>query len=87
MQGHLCLQWKWAGQGAYNIGTEISTDFNTIYKIITEEMDSNIKSKYEKNPFSSYQMFIQANIEKAKNELGFYPEYDIKSGVRAMLST
>ncbi len=50
-------------------------------------MDSNIKSKYEKNPFSSYQMFIQANIEKAKNELGFYPEYDIKSGVRAMLST
>ena len=73
--------------GAYNIGTGISTDFNTIYKIITEEMDSNIKSKCEKNPFSSYQMFIQANIEKAKNELGFYPEYDIKSGVRAMLST
>ena len=73
--------------GAYNIGTGISTDFNTIYKIITEEMDSNIKSKYEKNPFSSYQMFTQANIEKAKNELGFYPEYDIKSGLRDMLST
>ena len=70
---------------AYNIGTGVSTDFNTIYKIIKEEMDSNIEPKYEKNPFSSYQMFTQANIEKAKNELGFDPEYNIRSGVRAML--
>ena len=45
MQGHLCLQWKWAGQGggAYNIGTGVSTDFNTIYEIIKEEMNSRIK--------------------------------------------
>ena len=93
---------------AYNIGTGGSTDFNTIYKIIKEEMDSpasvfrsfgtdiiykiikeemdsSIEPKYEKNPFSSYQMFIQANIEKVKTELGFNPEYDIRSGVRALL--
>ena len=70
---------------AYNIGTGVSTDFNTIYKIIKEEMDSGSEPKYEKNPFSSYQMFTQANIEKAKTELGFNPEYDIRSGVRAML--
>ena len=70
---------------AYNIGTGISTDFNTIYKIIKEEMGSNVEPKYEKNPFSSYQMFTQAIIEKAKNDLGFSLEYDIRSGVRAML--
>ena len=70
---------------AYNIGTGVSTDFNTIYKIIKEEMDSSIEPKYETNPFSSYQMFTQANIEKAKTELGFNPEYDIRSEVRAML--
>ena len=70
---------------AYNIGTGISTDFNTIYKIVKEEMNSNIEAKYEKNPFSSYQMFTQADIEKAKNDLGFTPEYDIRSGVREML--
>ena len=44
-----------------------------------------ISGKYEKNPFSSYQMFTQANIEKAKADLGFDPEYDIRSGVREML--
>ena len=70
---------------AYNIGTGASTDFNTIYKIISEEMGSRIKPKYEKNPFSSYQMFTEANIEKAKADLGFTPEYNIRAGVRAML--
>lgn len=70
---------------AYNIGTGVSTDFNTICKIISEEMHSSIKPKYEKNPFSSYQMFTEANIEKAKADLGFTPEYNIRSGIRAML--
>ncbi len=70
---------------AYNIGTGISTDFNSIYKIIKEEMGSNVEPKYVKNPFSSYQMFTQAIMDKAKNDLGFTPEYDIRLGVRAML--
>ena len=71
---------------AYNIGTGISTDFNSIYKIIKGEMSSNVEPKYVKNPFFSYQMFTQAIMDKAKNDLGFTPEYDIKSGVRAMLN-
>ena len=43
---------------AYNIGTGVSTNFNTIYKIIKEEIGSNVEPRYEKNTFSSYQMFI-----------------------------
>ena len=70
---------------AYNIGTEISTDFNTIFKIIKEEMHSDIEAKYVMNPFKSYQMFTMANIEKARKELQFEPEYDIRSGIRRML--
>jgi Nucleoside-diphosphate-sugar epimerases len=71
---------------AYNIGTGFTTDFNAIYKIIKEEMHSNAEPKYETIPFSTYQMFTQANIEKARNDLGFSPEYDIKSGIKEMLS-
>ena len=59
--------------------------FNTIYKIIKEEMGANVEPEYEKNPFFSYQMFTQAVIEKAKNDLSFIPEYDIRTRVRAML--
>ena len=70
---------------AYNIGTGISTDFNTIFKILKEEMRSDIEAKYVKNPFTSYQMFTMANIEKARKELQFEPEYDIRAGVKRML--
>ena len=48
-------------------------------------MGANVEPEYEKNPFFSYQMFTQAVIEKAKNDLSFIPEYDIRTRVRAML--
>ena len=69
---------------AYNIGTGISTDFNSIFKILKEEMHSDIEAIYVKNPFTSYRMLIMANIEKAKKELQFEPEYDIRAGVKRM---
>ena len=80
----LALEKAKAGK-AYNIDTGISTDFNTIYKIIKQEMHSDIEAKYIKNPFTSYQMFTMANIEKARKELQFEPEYDIRAGVKRML--
>ena len=48
-------------------------------------MNSDIEAKYIKNPFTSYQMFTMANIEKARKELQFEPEYDIRAGVKRML--
>ncbi len=71
---------------AYNIGTGMSTDFNKIYSIIKDEMHSDIEAKHVKNPFESYQLYTQADMEKTKNDLGFIPEYDIRKGVKKMLS-
>ena len=71
---------------AYNIGTGVSTDFNTIYSIIKDEMHSDIEGKHVKNPFESYQLYTQADMEKTKKDLGFVPEYDIRKGVKKMLS-
>jgi nucleoside-diphosphate-sugar epimerase len=70
---------------AYNIGTGVTTNFNDIYNIVKEEMNSNIEPKYVKNPFKSYQMYTKANIERAKKEISFVPEYDIRKGVKKML--
>ena len=71
---------------AYNIGTGVSTDFNKIYSIIKDEMHSDIEAKHVKNPFESYQLYTQADMEKTKKDLGFVPEYDIRKGVKKMLS-
>ncbi len=47
-------------------------------------MHSDIEARYVRNPFTSYQMFTMANIGKAKKELQFEPEYDIKTVVKKM---
>jgi len=69
----------------YNVGTGVSTDFNTIFRIIKEEMNFDGDAVYVPNPLKSYQMFTQADITKSKRDLGFEPEYDIRRGVRKIL--
>ena len=71
----------------YNVGTGISTDFNTIFQIVSEEMKYDGGAKYVPNPLKTYQYFTQADISKASKELEFKPEYDILKGVREMIQS
>lgn len=71
---------------SYNIGSGISLSFNEIYSIVKEEMNSSSEAKYIPNPLQSYQYFTQADISKAKRDLDFIPQYDLRSGIRRMLS-
>ena len=70
---------------AYNIGTGVTTSFNDIYRIVAEEMHSDVKPRYVSNPLKNYQYFTQANIAKARRYLGFEPEFDLRAGVRKMI--
>ena len=71
----------------YNVGTGISTDFNTIFQIVREEMKYDGGAKYVPNPLKSYQYFTQADLSKTSKELEFNPEYDIRKGVREMIQS
>ena len=70
---------------SYNVGTSKSTDFNTIFQIIKEEMGYKGDKQYIPNPLKSYQLFTIADITKTKSELKFEPKYDIKTGVKRVL--
>ena len=70
---------------SYNIGTGRTTDFNTIFQIVKEEMGYPDAAEYAPNPLKSYQMFTLADITKAKEELKFEPKYGIRDGVREMI--
>ena len=70
---------------AYNIGTGVTTSFNDIYHVVIEEMHSDMEPRYVPNPLKNYQYFTQADITKARRDLGFTPEFDIRSGVRKMI--
>ena len=71
--------------GAYNVGTGKSTDFNTIFSIVKEEMGYQGEAEYVPNPLKSYQMFTLADVKKAKEELKFEPKYTVRDGVKKMV--
>ena len=71
---------------AYNIGTGISISFNEAFKIVKEEMKYEGEAKYVPVPYKSYQIFTQADITKAKKELGFEPKVSLREGVRRIIS-
>jgi UDP-glucose 4-epimerase len=71
--------------GAYNVGTGKSTDFNTIFRIVKEEMGYQEDAEHVPNPLKSYQMFTLADITKAREELKFETRYDIRDGVKKII--
>ena len=70
---------------SYNVGTGISTDFNSIALLIKKILDSNSKIVHVANPLKSYQMFTQADMNKTRSDLGFGPRYDLSSAIREMI--
>ncbi len=70
---------------AYNVGTGISTSFNEVFRIIKELTGYRGEPRYVPNPYKSYQKFTRADTAKAKKELGFEAEYNIRAGVKKIL--
>ena len=71
---------------SYNIGTGETTNFNDIYRMVAEEMHSEIMAEHIPNPLKNYQYFTQADITKARKDLGFNPEFDLRSGIGKMIA-
>ena len=71
---------------SYNIGTGTTTNFNDIYRMVAEEMHSEVQAEHIPNPLKNYQYFTQADITKARKDLGFEPEFDLRSGIRKMIA-
>ncbi len=56
-----------------------------IYAIVREEMHSDLEAEHVPNPLKNYQYFTQADMAKTMRDLGFMPEYTLRSGIRSML--
>ena len=72
---------------AYNVGTGLSANFNTIFNVIKTEMKFEGEAEYVSNPLKSYQNFTQADMTKTKADLNFSPSYDIRKGVKEILES
>ncbi len=69
---------------SYNVGTGISTDYNTIAEMVKQSTGSKSKIVHVPNPLRSYQMFTQADMTKSEMELKFRAQYNLQNAIEDM---
>ena len=72
-------------EGFYNIGTGVETSLNDLVKAMLDVTDPNLKLEYKKNDKIIIVSRRKATIEKAKKDLKFKAEVDLKEGLKRLL--
>ena len=74
--------------GVYNVGTGTARSFFDVVKIVKENLGSDLKIDYIKNPYEKgYQYFTQADIRKTKEDLNYFPKYNLEKGIKDYMLT
>jgi len=68
-------------EGIYNIGTGRETSLNLLIDIISKALGIKVKPKYDLSRKWEVKRNI-LDIERAKEELGFVPQYSLEEGIR-----
>jgi ADP-L-glycero-D-manno-heptose 6-epimerase len=64
-------------------GSGRATSFNDLVKILNKTLGQNREPEYIDNPYgASYQSYTECDMSKAKETLGFVPEFDIEKGIK-----
>mgnify|MGYP001773370391 CR=1 FL=1 len=71
--------------GIFNIGTGESRSFNEIVDILSKELGVKTQVEYFDCPYDFYQNHTEADISKAKQVLGYSPEFSLEEGIRDYL--
>jgi ADP-L-glycero-D-manno-heptose 6-epimerase len=73
--------------GTFNIGSGVASTFNEIVGTINALLGTELLAEYIDCPFpNEFQDHTQCNIEKARRKLGFFPGFDLRSGIEDYLS-
>ena len=70
---------------SYNVGIDVSTTFNEIFSTFREDMHSPVLADLVPNPLKNYQYFTRADRTKTTKDIGFKPDFDLRSGIKKML--
>lgn len=65
----------------YNCGSGAAFSFNEVIAALNQALGTSLEPDYFENPYSFYQPFTQAAMEKARRELQFEPQYPPQRGI------
>ena len=67
-----------------NCGSGAATTFNELVRMLNEVLRTERTPKYFENPApDKYQSYTECDMTRAKEHLGFVPEFDIRKGITA----
>ncbi len=69
--------------GIYNVGTAKARSFQDIVDILQTELVTDLECEYIANPYlGSYQFHTQADIDTARDALGYEPAYEMEDAIK-----
>ncbi|QWK20280.1 MAG: ADP-glyceromanno-heptose 6-epimerase [Hydrogenobacter thermophilus] len=68
--------------GIFNIATGESRSFNEIVEVLSKELNIKTEVEYFDCPYEFYQKHTQADISKARELLGYEPEFSLEEGIK-----
>src|SRR5262249_836362 len=68
-------------RGVYNLGTGQARSFNELIDVLNKCLGTNFEPNYFDNPHAHYQNFTQADLRRARRELGYEPRFSLEEGV------
>ena len=71
--------------GIFNIATGKARSFNEIVAILNQYLGTNFEPEYFDCPYDFFQNFTQADISRAREKLGYEPQYSLEEGIREYL--
>ena len=67
--------------GIYNLGSGQARSFNELVDILNKCLGTKFQADYIDNPHVHYQNFTEADLNKARSELGYAPQFSLEAGV------
>ncbi|NPA32972.1 MAG: ADP-glyceromanno-heptose 6-epimerase [Aquificae bacterium] len=71
--------------GIFNVGTGRARSFNEIVKILNKELGTSYEPEYFDCPYDFYQEHTEADLTRAREQLGYEPEFSLEEGIRDYL--
>ena len=68
--------------GIYNLGFGQARSFNELVDVLNQSLSLNLPPEYIDNPHAHYQNFTQADLTRARQALGYEPQFPLEKGVR-----
>jgi ADP-L-glycero-D-manno-heptose 6-epimerase len=67
--------------GIYNLGSGQARSFNELIGILNKSLGTNFEPEYFDNPHAHYQNHTEADLTKAREALGYEPQFSLEAGV------